>query len=137
MRTYMLDTDMLSHLARRKVEPEVLERLAALPSGRVCTTSINLYEIRLGCSRLARRGERLWERFRHDVLSRLRIISFEEKHAIRAGDLVAHLLEMGHTIGVEDSLMAALALEEDACLVTTHPKHFAKVPELEVENWLA
>lgn len=137
MRTYLLDTDMLGHLARRKVETELLERLAVVPAGRLCTTTINVYEIRLGCNRQARRGERLWERFHNDVLSRFRIIPFEERHALRAGDLVAQLLETGQTIGVEDSLVAAIALEEDACLVTTHVRHFAKVPGLEVENWLA
>jgi tRNA(fMet)-specific endonuclease VapC len=49
--------------------------------------------------------------------------------------LKARLRKLGQPIADLDLLIASIALDEDAVLVTDNIKHFDKIPELKLENW--
>ena len=136
MTRYLLDTDTLSDLVKRTPRPALLGRLAGLPSATIYSTVISVFELRLGCRRRGAGGDALWKKIQDEVLGNVQILTFGPRHAIRAGDLLGELLANGTPIGVEDTLIAAIALVEDACVVTGNVRHFARVPGLRVENWL-
>lgn len=49
----------------------------------------------------------------------------------------AKVFRAGAPIGFTDTMIAAHALTIDAVLVSNNVRHFAKVPGLSIENWLA
>ena len=51
--------------------------------------------------------------------------------------LQAELLKIGKPIGRNDAMIAAHALSIGCVLVTKNRKHFARVPGLKIENWIA
>ncbi len=52
------------------------------------------------------------------------------------GQLRAELESTGERVAEPDLRIAAIVLARDATLVTGNVRHFARIPELRVENWL-
>ena len=71
------------------------------------------------------------------VLTRFRIVDFDERAARHAGEIRASLEPRGTQIGPLDTLMAAHARSLGATAVTGNVREFKRVPELAVENWLS
>jgi tRNA(fMet)-specific endonuclease VapC len=65
------------------------------------------------------------------------VIPFDAAAAERYGALRAQLEAAGQRLAEADLRIAAIALAHDLTLVTGNVRHFARVPELRVENWLA
>ena len=77
----------------------------------------------------------LWERIAREVLSRVRVLPFGEREALRAGDLLADLEAAGQPIGIEDVLIGATALVGSLTVATRNVRHFRRLPGLVVESW--
>jgi tRNA(fMet)-specific endonuclease VapC len=74
--------------------------------------------------------ERLAELF--DFLAEWDVISL----SAAAADLFVHLRRQKVRIGSQDLKIAAIAMTEDALLLSANQHDFQKVPGLRVENWL-
>ena len=134
MNGYLLDTNVLSEVIRRRPEPSVLARLRQIAPGSVFTSVVCVTELRYGARR--RPGaEARWERIAREVLSRVRILPFGEEEALRAGDLLADLEAAGQPIGIEDVLIGATALAGSLTVATRNVRHFRRLPGLAVESW--
>lgn len=131
---YLLDTNVLSEVLKKHPEPRVLERLRSVPDHRLWTSAVCVMELRHGASRNPRRTD-LWNRIASELLSRVRILPVGEGAAVRAGDLLAQLEGKGVTIGMEDVLIGATALEAGLTVVTRNIRHFERIPDLAVESW--
>ncbi len=131
----MLDTNILSQLLRRRPDRRVVERLQSEPSERLFTSCICVMELRHGAVKLNDQGG-LWHRIEHEILNGIETLPLGMKEAILAGDLLAHLHASGKIIDVEDVLIGATALRNDLTMVTNNVKHFARIPNLHVEDWL-
>lgn len=55
----------------------------------------------------------------------------------RAAEVFKRLRKQGVRIGTQDPKIAAIALANDALLLSANLRDFQKVPSLRVENWLA
>jgi predicted nucleic acid-binding protein len=77
-----------------------------------------------------------WQRISEEVLSRVTILDFGFPEALTAGDVLAYLARRGELIGVEDLLIGATALAREYTVVTGNVRHFERIPNLRVENWL-
>jgi tRNA(fMet)-specific endonuclease VapC len=53
------------------------------------------------------------------------------------GPLRAELEAQGRRLDEPDLRVASIALSRDLILVTANTRHFRRVPQLKVENWLA
>ena len=67
---------------------------------------------------------------------RLAILPFDEAAFWAYGDLRADLERKGTPIGSLDTLIAAHALSQQAPLVTNNINEFARVPGLQLDNWV-
>jgi tRNA(fMet)-specific endonuclease VapC len=133
---YLLDTNVLSEVMKRRPSPVLLARLAEVRASDLFTTSITVMELRYGAARRPD-SRRFWARLEREVLSRVEILGFGPTEAEHAGDLLADLAQRGVPIGVEDTLIAAIALAYRGTLVTRNTRHFERVPHLHVEDWFA
>jgi tRNA(fMet)-specific endonuclease VapC len=70
-------------------------------------------------------------------LAPLTILPFDESAAWAYGDLRADLERRGTPIGSLDTMIAAHALSQQALLVTHNTREFAKVPGLQLDDWVA
>lgn len=133
MNGYLLDTNVLSEVIRKRPEPSVLARLREIAPGSVFTSVVCVIELRYGARRRPR-VELLWERIAREVLSRVRMPAGEEE-ALRAGDLLADLEAAGQPIGIEEVLIGATALAGSLTVATRNVRHFRRLPGLAVESW--
>lgn len=134
MTGYLLDTNVLSEVLRKRPEPRVVERLREVAPGAVFTSVVCVTELRYGAKRHAP-GDGLWERIAREVLSRVRILPLGEAEALKAGDLLAALEAAGQPIGVEDVLIGATALVGSLTVATRNVRHFQRLSGLAVESW--
>jgi tRNA(fMet)-specific endonuclease VapC len=129
---YVLDTNTVS--AALKGNPALDRRLQDLPSARWCISAITRSELRFG---IARRPEavRLAQ-----VVEAFLLLARTEAWNARAADvhgrLRARLASNGRRIGDFDEMIAAHAIALGAILVTDNTRHFSRVPDLRVENWI-
>jgi tRNA(fMet)-specific endonuclease VapC len=131
---YCLDTDVLSAVLRRAPPLHLIRRLARTPPTEQCTTAIALGELLYG---IAKRGDpALGERVRDLIASAGPILPFDEAAAHRYGSVRAALERDGRRLDEPDLRIAAIVLSRDGTLVTGNVRHFARVPDLRVENWL-
>ena len=70
-------------------------------------------------------------------LAPLTILPFDAAAVWFYGDLRADLERRGTPIGSIDTMIAAHALSQQALLVTNNTREFAKVPGLQLDNWVA
>lgn len=134
MSGYLLDTNVLSEMMRKRPAPSVIERLAQVSAGDLYTSVICVTELRYGAQRHPQ-GSSIWTRTETDILPRLQILPLSLPGAVRAGDLLAELARRGEPIGIEDVLIAATALEVGLTAVTRNLKHFERIPGLQSESW--
>ena len=134
---YLLDTDIISNLMRREPSLTLVQRLARVPPEAQCTSAITLGELMYGAQRLPARAADLLARIEQLIPEQLPVLSFDESAARRYGSIRAGLEAAGTPIGEAYLRIAAIALAHRLTVVTANVRHFERVPQLEVENWLA
>lgn len=133
---YLLDTDILSNLMKRSPSTSLVAKVARVPPEHQFTSSITLGELVYGAHRLRERTTILLERIEDALVPNLPILSFDAAAARRYGEIRAELERSGTPVGDADMRIAAIALSHDLKVVTGNERHFQRVPELEIENWL-
>lgn len=137
MTRYLLDTNVLSEVIKKRPSPAVLGRLRAVAHGDLATSAICAMELSFGAARLGVAGRRLWDRIEREVLTRVRVLPVAREEAVRAGDILADLERRGEPIGIEDVLIAATALAGGLTVATRNLRHLSRVTGLAVEDWWA
>ena len=134
MTGYLLDTNLLSEIIRKRPSPDVMQRLHEARNERLTTSVVCVTELRYGAARHPQ-GETLWRRIAEDVLSKVEILPLAQHGAVIAGDFLAHLARQGTPIGVEDVLIGATARAQDLTVVTRNTRHFSRLPGVRIESW--
>ncbi len=129
---YLLDTDALSDLIRHP-QGRVAAEIARRGERSICTSIVVAGELRFGA---AKRGSERLTRQLDMILSALEILALEEPADRHYADVRNHLERAGTLIGPNDMLIAAHARSLDLTVVTGNVREFARVPGLDVENWL-
>lgn len=135
--SYLLDTNVLSEILRKRPAPEVLARFRATAPTDLKTSVVCTFELRYGAALHARGGKKtgLWRRISREILSLFTILPLDEAEACRAGEILADLKRRGELIGLEDVLIGATALENGLTVVTRNLRHFDRISGLSVESW--
>jgi len=132
---YCFDTDVLSAVMRRDPPLGLIRRLAQTPPEQQFTTAVTLGELLYGA---AKRGSAtLTQRVRDLVIGALLVLPFDERAAEVYGPLRAQLEAQGRRLDEPDLRIASIACSRELVVVTGNTRHFSRVPDLEVENWLA
>lgn len=137
----LLDTNVLSALMQREVDPVVVEWLDSQPYESIWTTSITVFEVRFGLEILAsgRRRRLLEDAFRTMLEEDFegRIVSFDEAAAQSAGQIAAERRRLGRTIEIRDVQIAGIAAARRAALATRNVRHFEGVGLELIDPWSA
>ena len=133
MLRYLLDTNIVIYVLKRR-PIEVLATFNANAS-RMAISSITLAELLHGAEKNSHVSENLSAI--EDFCSRLDVLPYGAKAAQHYGTIRAALEKLGQPIGVNDLHIAGHARSEGLVLVTNNVSEFARVPALELENWVS
>ncbi len=132
---YLLDTNILSELIKKRPNPHLLSQLQSKPSHALLTSCICVMELRFG-SMVREDFEVFWLKISKEIISRVNVISLGKKEALVAGDILADMRKTGQSIGIEDVLIASSAITNKCVMVTANTRYFSRINNLVVENWL-
>ncbi len=129
----LLDTNTCIYLIKRK-PPEVMRRFEEYVVGDIGVSSVTTAELHFGVQKSQRpaQNEQALEQF----LLPLEIAEFGHEAATAYGSIRATLEKRGNSIGPLDTLIAAHAISLGVTLVTNNTREFARVPDLELDNWV-
>jgi len=130
---FLLDTNIISEMTKKHPSPKLLDRLGAVPAASLCTASVCVMELRYGTLR-GPNTEALWAKIQKRILSKLTVMNFAYKESLKAAELLAHLYSIGQPIGIEDVIIASVALSNGLVVISANTKHFSRIPGLAIEN---
>jgi tRNA(fMet)-specific endonuclease VapC len=131
---YCFDTDILSATIRAAPPLHLIRRLATVPPQEQFTTSITVGEMIYGARRVGR--EDLSRRVEQVIRRAQTVLAFDTTAARTFGFLKATLEQRGTPLAEPDLRIASIALSRGLILVTRNVRHFQRVAELTVENWI-
>jgi len=79
---YLLDTNVLSEITKKRPEPRGLERTRSVEPERLATSALCVAEPRYGAARHPA-GQRLWDRIDREVLAHVKILPFGGAEAVK------------------------------------------------------
>jgi predicted nucleic acid-binding protein len=124
----VLDTNVVSALMRREPDPIVVAWLDSQPAESIWTTSITVFEIRLGLEILVtgRRRRQLEEAFATALEEDFenRVLPFDQAAADFAGRIAAERRRAGRTVEIRDVQIAGIVAARKATLATGNLRHF-------------
>lgn len=128
----LLDTNICIYIINAK-PAAVLARFKQYRLGDIGLCSVVAAELAYG---VAKSGSMRNRQALDMFLAPLTILPFDASTIWAYGDLRAELERSGIPIGALDTMIAAHALSQQALLVTNNTREFAKVPGLQLENWV-
>jgi toxin FitB len=124
----ILDTNVISELARQIPDTGVLAWLDSLEISEVATTAVTAAELRYGVARLpdGHRKRELTVVIRGILVEDFygRVLPFDERASIRYADVVTGRERIGRPIGVADAQIAAICRDSGATLANRHTADF-------------
>lgn len=132
---YLFDTDSISSIIKNRPNFSFIKKLAHVSPDDQFTTTITVGELIYGAYKSSR-PEYFLERLDMMVWPTINILSFDEDAARLYGKVRADLEKKGIVLSEPDMRIAAIALCNKLTVITGNTRHFLKVPELKVQNWL-
>lgn len=130
---YMLDTNIVSYIleGNDKIRRTLF---SVLQGNTVLIPETVYYEVQ--CGLFYNESKRKQELF--DIFCDMFGISYMTRNSLqRAAQIYSDLRKNGRIIEDDDIFIGALALENDAVLVTNNEKHLSRIDGLKIENWTA
>ncbi|ASW08683.1 type II toxin-antitoxin system VapC family toxin [Rhizobium sp. 11515TR] len=131
-RLYMLDTNIVSELARNP-QGAVARRIADVGPDAICISIVTAAELRYGC---AKKGSPKLLAQIEAILGSIPVLALDVPADAEYGAIRAELEVAGKPIGPNDLLIAAHAHAVEAVLITANVGEFKRIRDLRVENWL-
>lgn len=126
----LLDSDHCIAILRRELD---LTQFVS-PSDVLYTTAISIAELTHGAHKSARPRKNLASL--EVLLAGLTVLPFDTPAARLFGALKAQLESTGYRLTDLDLQIASVAISHELTLVTHNRRHFARVPNLDLEDWL-
>ena len=131
---YLLDTNIVSYFVKGVSAGLVQRMRIGLDVQDIAISAITRAELRYGVEMMDKFDKR---RKRVDLLLKeLSALPWSVEAADEFGRLKAYLRRNGTPVGEFDTQIAAHALADKLILVTHNIRHFEKVPDLKLEDWM-
>ena len=129
---YLLDTTICIYIAKQK-PAEVAKRFDRTRPGSMAISLITFAELRFGAQKSSQSAAALrkLEQFTADVP----VLPLDKPVASFYARTREHLQQAGTPISNNDLWIAAHCLQLGFTLVTNNVREFARVPDLNIENW--
>jgi predicted nucleic acid-binding protein len=132
---YLFDTDIITHVFKKKPSEKLLARLSEIPQQAQHISTITIAEIVYGAWKSGQPRRHL-DNLEKVLLPAVNIVGFDAGAAYVCGGLRARLEQAGTPLALADLEIASIAIANELTLVSGNLRHFTRVQELRVENWL-
>ncbi len=130
--SFLLDTNAcIEYLNGRNAI--LVRRLKTMSSDQVVLCSVVKAELYHGAYKSSHRSENL--ALLNKIFSQFQSLPFDDRAAEEFGRVRMKLQEQGAPIGPYDLMIAAIALANDATLVTHNAREFSRIAGLKIEDW--
>jgi predicted nucleic acid-binding protein len=135
----LLDTNVISALMMREPDAKVVDWIDDQPAESIWTTSITIFEVRMGLELLrpSKRRTKLEEAFGLLLDRELdgRIQAFDRTAAWAAGSIAGERQRAGRPVEIRDAQIAGIAKARRATLATRNERHFDGLGIPLVDPW--
>ena len=135
----VLDTNILSELMKPTQEPSVIAWLDQQPAISVWTTSVCVFEVRMGLALMAdgKRRRGLEDRFQALLEEDLggRIVPFDAIAAREAAEIMGRVQGLGQPVELRDLFIAGSVSARRGILATRNTKHFVHTGIMLINPW--
>ena len=135
MTRFLLDTNMAGHYINRRQGVFDRARLEVANGNPIGIGVPVLAELVAGIEHSSSREHNM-QRLKTAMTS-LRLWPFDSSAAFEYGRIYAELARLGRTIGVVDTMIAAIAMTLGNCTVVSSDSDLRAVPGLNLEDWRA
>jgi tRNA(fMet)-specific endonuclease VapC len=129
---YLLDTNVCIRFLNKK-SPNIKDKLRTINPGEIRICSVVKAELFYGAYKSKNLEKNL--KTQREFFNRFRSLPFDDKAAETYGKIRSSLEKSGNIIGPNDLMIAAIAIANDAVLVTHNCDEFNRVEGLEFEDW--
>ena len=131
MNGYLLDTDIVVFFLRNK--KNIAEHLALLSPNDIFVSELTVAELEYGNRCSGRYEENKWmvDRF----LSSVNIVPFSDAIHLYAEERY-RLRMLGQSIEDFDLLIGCTAVSDNLIMVTNNAKHYSRIKDIRIENWV-
>ncbi|MEH2182716.1 type II toxin-antitoxin system VapC family toxin [Nostoc sp.] len=131
--TYLLDTDTCIYWI--KDINSVRTKVREIGWEQICICSITVAELYFGAYNSQRVVENLNRA--EEFIQNLPVVPLTDPALKKYGELKAELRKIGQTIAEFDLLIASVALADNYTLVTNNTRHYSRISNLQLENWIS
>ncbi len=139
MTGWLIDTNVISELRRRRPEPKVVAFVASKPLDLLFISSVTLAEIRFGIEDVADAGKRAelgdWLAHKIRPMFEQRILAVSEDVLFKWRLLVEEGRKVRHTFSQPDLFIAATALQHGLTIVSRDVSEFQRARAAVVNPW--
>ncbi len=132
---FLFDTDVITNVLKKRPSKGLLKRLAEVPQQAQYISTITISEIVYGAMK-SQRPEYHLSNLEQILLPAVNVVGFDAKAAYVCGRLRAGLERRGEPLDLADLEIASIAIAGNFVLISGNTKHFSRIAELQVENWL-
>ncbi|MCC6347079.1 MAG: type II toxin-antitoxin system VapC family toxin [Nitrospirales bacterium] len=125
----------MSQILKKSPSVSFIRKIASLTPEAQFTTSITVGELIYGAYKSSR-PEYFIGKLEELVWPNIQILPFDESVARIYGRLRAEMERKGTPLAEPDLRIISIALYHGLTVITGNMRHFSKVPELAVENWM-
>jgi len=131
--SYLLDTDIIVYWLNN-VYPSLQKKIENVAAEQIFISSITVAELFFGAYNSSKVSENI--KLLEDLTSEINLLPFDQKCGRIFGKIKAQLKKNGEMINDSDLFIASIAIKNNLCLITNNEKHFRRVKELHIENWV-
>ncbi|RLC19096.1 MAG: type II toxin-antitoxin system VapC family toxin [Deltaproteobacteria bacterium] len=132
---YLFDTDTITNVFKKKPSEKLAKKLKHLDKAQQFVSTITIFEIVYGIYKSSH-SEYHRSNLENILLPSVNIVGFDMKSAYICGKLRAELEKKGQPLALADLQIASIAMANNLTLITGNEKHFGRIDELKIENWL-
>jgi tRNA(fMet)-specific endonuclease VapC len=123
---FIADTDVLVDFLKGSGEAERIS--IELNTGRLCVTAVTAFELWAGAKNPQQAA------MVESLIAALTVLPLDYSSAKRAAEISRSLSLAGTAIGMADSLIAGIALDRNAILITRNRRYYQSVPGLKLSG---
>jgi len=131
--SYLLDTDIIVYWLNNAY-PSIQKKIENVAAEQIFISSITVAELFFGAYNSSKISENI--KLLEELTSEINILSFDQKCGKIFGKIKAQLKKNGEMVNDSDLFIASIAIKNHLCLITNNERHFRRVKELHVENWV-
>lgn len=131
--SYLLDTDIIIYWLKDAF-PKIREKINDITNDEINISSITVAELYFGAYYSSQVIKNIG--LLNEFIPELNILHLDTECGKIFGRIKADLKKEGKIINDSDLFIASIAINNKMRLVTNNDKHFKRIKELEIENWI-